>query len=278
MGVSPAADPRSCGVRAHRRRPGPRLGVTWAHRGLGQKLHAITLAAYDKIIGLELDDLAIDGCIMKAPCGGDKAGPSPGDRRKGGLKRSVATDAGGVPLGIVSEGANRHDSPLLDPTITAAKEQVGALPEKPLVHLDSGYDGQPSRDVLTDHDMIGEIAKKGIPSPIQVGKRWVVERTHSWMNNFGKLRRCTDRDGAIVDFHLHLAAAFVTLRCLIQAARQTYRWDSRPTTDPCHPRDLAQPRRVRDRIDQGTPRVSASGRQRRWPEDRALNRPSNRCA
>ena len=135
-----------------------------------------------------------------------------------------------MPLGIVSEGANRHDSPLLDPTIKAVKEQVGALPEKPLVHLDSGYDGQPSRDVLTDHDMIGEIAKKGIPSPIQVGKRWVVERTHSWMNNFGKLRRCTDRDGAIVEFYLHLTAAFVTIRCLIQAARQTHRWASRPTT------------------------------------------------
>lgn len=44
----------------------------WAERGLGQKLHEITLAAYDKIIGLELDDLAPDGCVTKAPCGGEK--------------------------------------------------------------------------------------------------------------------------------------------------------------------------------------------------------------
>ena len=202
----------------------------WAKQGIGQKLHQIALAAYDKIIGLELDDLATDGCITKAPCGGDKAGPSPVDRRKGGLKRSATTDARGVPLGIVSAGANRHDSPLLKPTIDNVKQQVGPLPEKPVMHLDSGYDGKPSRDVLAEHDMIGEIAKKGIPSPIQVGKRWVVERTHSWMNNYGKLRRCTDRDGAIVDFYLHLAAAFVTVRCLIQAARHTHRWDTRPTT------------------------------------------------
>jgi hypothetical protein len=83
---------------------------------------------------------------------------------------------------------------------------VGTLPEKPVMHLDSGYDGKPSRTVLADHGLVGEIAKKGIPSPIQVGKRWVVERTHSWMNNFGKLRRCTDRDGTIVDFYLYLAA------------------------------------------------------------------------
>jgi hypothetical protein len=119
---------------------------------------------------------------------------------------------------------------LLEPTIEATKQQVGTLPEKPVMHLDSGYDGKPSRNVLADHGLVGELAKKGIPSPIQVGKRWVVERMHSWMNNYGKLRRCTDRDGTIVDFYLHLAAAFVTLRCLIRKARQTHRWDSRPTT------------------------------------------------
>ena len=115
-----------------------------------------------------------------------------------------------MPVGIVSAGANRHDSPLLEPTIQATKRQVGVLPTKPVMHLDSGYDGKPSR-LLAEHDLLGEIAKKGIPSPIQVGTRWVVERTHSWMNNFGKLRRCTDRDGTIVDFYLYLAAAFVTL-------------------------------------------------------------------
>lgn len=87
----------------------------WAAKGIGQKLHQIALAAYDKIVGLELDDVITDGCITKAPCGGDKAGPSPVDRRKGGLKRSTATDAGGIPVGVVSTGANRHDAPLLAP-------------------------------------------------------------------------------------------------------------------------------------------------------------------
>lgn len=49
-------------------------------------------------------DLSVDGCITKAPCGGDKAGPSPVDRRKGGIKHSTATDAYGIPLGLVSAG------------------------------------------------------------------------------------------------------------------------------------------------------------------------------
>jgi hypothetical protein len=40
----------------------------------------------------------------------------------------------------------------------------------------------------------------------------------------------THRDAANVDFYLYLAAAFVTVRQLIQRARNRYRWDTRPTT------------------------------------------------
>jgi hypothetical protein len=49
------------------------------------------------------------------------------------------------------------------------------------------------------------------------------------MNGYGKLRRCTDKDGDIVDLYLYLAATFVTIRQLIQRARKRYRWDTRPT-------------------------------------------------
>lgn len=215
----------ACSDRTIRRR----LKV-WAKAGVAQRIHAIALAAYDLIIGLELEDLSVDGCITKAPCGGDKAGRSPVDRGKGGLKRSVATEAAGIPLGIVSAGANRHDSPLLEPTLAAAKAQVGPLPERVIGHLDAGYDSGVTRDLLAQLGFEGEISRKGVPAPIQVGKRWVVERTHAWMNGYGKLRRCTDKDGDIVDFYLYLAAALVTVRQLIQRARKRYRWDTRPTT------------------------------------------------
>jgi len=202
----------------------------WAKAGVAQRVHAVALAAYDLIIGLELEDLSVDGCITKAPCGGDKAGRSPVDRGKGGLKRSVATEGAGIPLGIVSAGANRHDSPLLEPTLAAAKAQVGPLPDQVTGHLDAGYDSAVTRKLLAQLGFEGEISRKGVPAPIQVGKRWVVERTHSWMNGYGKLRRCTDKDGDIVDFYLYLAAAFVTVRQLIQRARKRYRWDTRPNT------------------------------------------------
>jgi hypothetical protein len=203
----------------------------WAAAGIGEAVHALALAAYDRMIGLELGDIAVDGCITKAPCGGDCAGPSPVDRRKGGLKRSVATEDHGIPLGITAAGAHRHDSPLLAPTLRAAADQLGGLlPADRTCHLDAGYDSQPTRQTLAGLGFAGQIARRGTPAPLQATRRWPIERTHAWMNGYGKLRRITDRDATIICFYLYLAAALVTVRQLIQRARHRYRWDTRPTT------------------------------------------------
>jgi transposase len=202
----------------------------WAAAGLAEQLHALTLQAYDQIIGLHLADIPTDGCITKAPGGGEVTGRSPVDRGKQGRKRSVATDAAGIPLGLVATRANRNDSPLLGPTLHAAITQVGAMPAQITAHLDRGYDNASTRRLLATLGFRGEIARKGVPAPVQAGRRWVVERTHAWMNGYGKLRRCTERDGKIVDFYLYLAAAFVVVRRLIQQARTRYRWATRPTT------------------------------------------------
>jgi transposase len=99
----------------------------WITLGLAGRLHRLTLAAYDRLHGLELADLAADGCITKAPCGGQVAGPSPVDRRKQGLKRSLATEATGLPLAAVAAGANRRDDALLAPTIDTATTTLAAL-------------------------------------------------------------------------------------------------------------------------------------------------------
>lgn len=201
----------------------------WAVAGLAEQVQTLALQAYDRMIGLDLDKLAVDGCLTKAPGGGEAAGRSPVDRGKQGLKRSIVTDGTGIPLHIVSAGANRHDRPLLGPTL-AGLEQLDAFPEDVTVYLDRGYDGQPARALLDEFGFHGAIARTGVPAPLQAGTRWVVERTHSWMNGYGKLRRCTEKRSSVVDFYLFLAAALVVIRRLIQCARSRYRWPSRPTT------------------------------------------------
>src|SRR5215472_5308120 len=138
----------------------------WAAAGIGEQAHALALAAYDQMIGLELGDVAVDGCITKAPCGGQCAGPSPVDRRKGGLKRSVATEDYGIPLGIVCAGANRHDSPLPAPTLVAASSQLdGVLPDQRTCHLEAGYDSGVTRQTLDEQGFTGQIGTRAPPPP-----------------------------------------------------------------------------------------------------------------
>jgi transposase len=199
----------------------------WIRLGVWDRLRLACLDAYDQMIGLDLADVAVDGCTTKAPCGGECAGRSPVDRAKGGVKRSQLTEGAGIPLGAVSATANTVDHALLPETLDALKD-FAPLPADVTVHLDAGYDYRPCREALDERGLLGEIAHRGEPAPIQVGRRWVVERTHSWLNDFGKLRRCTERRRACVDAYLALAAAIVTIRALLRASWYLYRWDTRP--------------------------------------------------
>jgi hypothetical protein len=121
------------------------------------------------MIGLRVGDISADGVMTKAPCGGAKAGPSPVDRRKGGLKRCVAAEATGVPLGLVSAGANRHDSPLLAPTRSTGRAQVGALPADVTVHLDGGYDSHVTRALLPSWASTARSPARASPRPSRPG-------------------------------------------------------------------------------------------------------------
>jgi len=81
-------------------------------------------------------------------------------------------------------------------------DMIGPLPDQPCVHPDRGYDSTGTRDLLDELGYVHEIARKPIPAPIQAGKRWVVERTHSWMNGYGKIRRCTEKRRALTELYL----------------------------------------------------------------------------
>lgn len=200
----------------------------WIGAGVMDRLRELALAAYDRMIGLDLDDIAIDGCITKAPCGGEVAGRSPVDRGKRGLKRSAAVDGNGIPLGTVAAPASRPDSPLLEPTLDAL--DLGPLPAT--VHLDRGYDSGLTRRRLAGRGLVGEIAERGRPAPVAAGRRWVVERTHAWTNAHKKLVWCTERRAAVVAFWLALSAAVVITGRLVREAWTRFRWDTRPPRRP----------------------------------------------
>lgn len=107
------------------------------------------------------------------------------DRGKPGTKRSVIVEADGGPLGVVIAGANVHDAKLLEATIEAV---VIERPDPDEIEqnlcLDKGYDSKSARATTERHGYephirrIGEekrACRKGKP------RRWVVERTISWL-------------------------------------------------------------------------------------------------
>lgn len=175
----------------------------WESIGVFDKLVDEALRAYDKVIGLDLAETAVDGSQHKAPMGGEGTGPNPTDRGKSGWKWSLLTDRSGIPIGWATDGANRHDTVLFAPTLEPAKQR-GLLGDIETLHLDRGYDSKAVRATCQELGVADvvcarqrregkEPGKKRAPKPVRLGMRWPVERTNSWLSNFGQLRRNTDR-------------------------------------------------------------------------------------
>lgn len=146
--------------------------------------------------GLDLEWQSADGAMTKAPLGGEKTGPNPTDRGKSGTKRSLLTEANGIPIGIAIEGANRHDSKLLEETLFNKLISVNEIKQKPKqenICLDKAYDSMPMRVLVwfngyRDHIRTrGEEIDEKQKDPNKKPRRWVVERTHSWMNRFRRI-------------------------------------------------------------------------------------------
>ena len=137
----------------------------------------------------------MDGAMTKAPLGGEKTGRNPTDRGKSGTKRSLLTDGNGIPIGLVVAGANRHDKKLVGATLESMViERPKATKEKPQhMGMDKGYDYPDIRELIKDWGYTDNIKARGEEVeekreiPGYRARRWVVERTHSWMNRFRRL-------------------------------------------------------------------------------------------
>ena len=193
----------------------------WIAAGVFEALEEEALRAFDKIIGLDLSEVAVDGSLHKSPCGGEGTGKNPTDRGKLGWKWSILTDKNGIPIGVAIDGANRNDSILLAPTLDDAGKR-GLLEEIETLWLDRGYDSSVTRDRLIERSIndaiIAKKRKKGeakAKNPQPMGMRWPVERTNSWLSNFGQLRRNTDRKNVHRLAQFALAVTFLLTAKLI---------------------------------------------------------------
>ena len=171
----------------------------WIAADVFERLKTEAMTAFDRIIGLDLSEVALDGSLHKAPYGGQGTGANPTDRGKLGWKWSVAVERHGIPIGWTIDGANRNDIRLLEPTIQAIIDN-GLLADIDTLHLDRGYDYPVIRQRLAvfgltelDVQRRGTKTASGKKQPITLGLRWIVEALNSWWSNYGQLRRNTDR-------------------------------------------------------------------------------------
>ena len=139
---------------------------------------------------------------------------------KKGRKRSVLTDGRGVPLSIIGSAANVNDVVLLaatlDGIVVTRPQPTPAQPQ----HLcaDAGYKGQPALAAVqarhyTPH--IKQRREEAQAKQMQPGfkaRRWVVERTHSWINRFRKLLVSFEKTEFSYTALLCLAAAIICWR------------------------------------------------------------------
>ena len=152
--------------------------------------------------------------------GGEGTGPNPTDRGKKGTKRSLLTDGKGIPIGVCVDGANRHDMKLVEPTLESIvadrpMPQPGQLQR---LCLDKGYDYPEVQQLVARYGYTAHIRSRGQERiqkqtvPGYRARRWVVERSHSWLNRF---RRLLIRWEKRLDNYLamlHFACAWITFR------------------------------------------------------------------
>jgi transposase len=192
----------------------------WRQAGVFRAMWAAGLMEYDRVKGIEWEWQAMDGAMTKAPLGGAGTGANPTDRGKTGTKRSLLTEGRGVPLGVAVDGANRNDMKMVRPTLEAqVVERPKPTKKKPQnLCLDKGYDFDEVRDILAAFGYTPHIrargeeaeAKKKVPG--YRARRWVVERTHSWMNRFRRLLIRWEKKVENYLAMLELACAFIAFR------------------------------------------------------------------
>jgi putative transposase len=131
----------------------------------------------------------------------------------------VLTDARGVPLGVAVAGANAHDQTLVEETLQSIPVRRPRPKGRQKQHLccDKGYDAESVRRVAKRCRYVPHIRCRGEEAKQKRhrgarARRWVVERTHSWLHRARRLLIRWEKKVANYIGFLHLQFAYVALR------------------------------------------------------------------
>ena len=132
----------------------------------------------------------------------------------------MLTEAHGIPIGLAIDGANRHDMKLVRATIEAiVVDRPAPTDEQPQgMCLDKGYDYAAVREILEEFGFTAHIRARGEEAQelkrdaSKKARRWVVERSHSWMNRFRRILVRWDKKPENYLAFLHFACGLIAFR------------------------------------------------------------------
>jgi IS5 family transposase len=128
-------------------------------------------------------------------------------------------DRQGIPLALTLSAANVHDIKMLGVTrdaIAPIRRPCGRPRKRPAkLHADKAYDAAEQRSEVRRRGITPRIARHGVESAERLGRRWGVERTHSWLNRFRRLKIRYERRGDIHLAFLHLGCALICWNFMI---------------------------------------------------------------
>lgn len=162
---------------------------TWQQSGIFEQIMRRLVKYYGKKRRVKWKWKSLDRKICPSPLGGDEASRNPTDRGKQGSKLHLPVDRWGAPLAVVITGANRHDK-------AAALEVIAGIAserytEVQHLYADAAYDSADTREfvmregytphIKTNRRCGGEAKYRGFGEATNPARRWVIERTLSWL-------------------------------------------------------------------------------------------------
>lgn len=181
----------------------------WIDAGIFEQLAAQAVAGYHHLIGLDLNNVCVDGSDHLAPCGGEGAGH--GIKHPGRLswKWCMAVDADGIPIAWTIDAGNRNDYAMFFPVLDrlADHDLIGSIGT---LHADRGFNYASTPSKVAAYGITSFVAPErkqpgqGAVALVGMGHRWIVEAANSWLCAYGQLRRNTDRTTR----HRHAALCF----------------------------------------------------------------------
>ncbi len=148
---------------------------------------------------------------------GKKSGKNPTDRGKLGVKRSVLTDARGVPLGVAIDGANAHDQRLLRDTLRSIPIQRPGRRRRGSICVSTKgtlENARPRRRNVSDTFLTSVVVVRNsaVPAPDKKPDAGLSKPAHSWTNRARRLLIRWEKKAANYLGFVHLQFGLIALR------------------------------------------------------------------